>query len=66
MRKLGLGSGFCRALQFPPPVTTGYSQLRRNMAEKVSKNRNMSIMSIMSFSVHLGHVSKINENTNVF
>ena len=31
----GLGGGFRRVLQFPPPVTTVIS---RNMAEKVTKN----------------------------
>ena len=34
---LGLGSGFCQVLQFPPPLTTDYkSQISLNMAEKVT------------------------------
>ena len=30
---LGLGSGFRWVLRFPPPLTTGYSQLCCNMAQ---------------------------------
>ena len=35
---LGLCGGFRRVLLFPPPITTGLSQLIRNMIEKVTRN----------------------------
>ena len=37
---LGLGGGFPWVLRFPQPVTTSYLRFSRNMAEKVTKNRN--------------------------
>ena len=32
---LGDGNGFYRVLLFPPPLTSGLSRLRQNMAEEV-------------------------------
>ena len=40
---LGFGGGFRWVLQFPPPVTNGYSQLNCNMAEKVTNSKLLSV-----------------------
>ena len=41
---LGLGGGFHRVLRFPPPITTGVSQISRNMAEKETKKQNSKFL----------------------
>ena len=47
---LGLGGGFRRVLQFPLPFTSSQSRLSCNMAEKVTKIKNLKSF-VLQFAV---------------